>query len=83
MKLRIGQMVYVELIDHADGSNPIAFEAFGRIGRITRTAICLDSWRYPYSKNKYHKNKYDHNWTRWTILRSAIKRVTQLRPAED
>ena len=78
MQLRTGQIVAVEFVDHVeDGSQAMAFVVYGRVARVTRAAICIDSWCYA-----NRKTKHDQNCKRYTLVRAAIKRVQQLRPVD-
>ena len=74
MRLRKGQIVEVEFLDHVEGGSvPLAFVLYGRVAAITREAVVIDSWCYASSTERY-----DPNVNRHTIVRSAIKRVSQL-----
>lgn len=74
MRLCKGQIVQVECIDHCqEGSEPLEFTAFGRLAKITPVAICIDSWCYT-----DRRKPCDTNINRFTIVRSAIKRIVQL-----
>ena len=79
MRLRAGQIVEVEFADHVeDGSKTMAFIVYGRLARVERAAICVDSWCYA-----NRKTKHDQNCRRWTIVRGAIKKITILKPVAD
>jgi hypothetical protein len=74
MRLRKGQIVKVEFLDHAVGGNhAIRFVVYGEIAAITPTSISIDSWAYA-DKAARH----DGNETRYTIVRNAITSITQL-----
>lgn len=78
MKLRTGQIVAIEFSDHVEaGSTPLRFIVYGRLSSVTRRALVIDSWRYSDSQYRHDKNE-----VRFTIVRSAIHSVTQLRPVK-
>ena len=75
MQLKNGMIVAVEFMDHVEsGSNPVKFTVYGRLSRITKIALCVDCWCYT---NK--KISYDRNVTRYTIVRGAILKISELR----
>lgn len=75
MRLRRGQVVCVRLLDHVeDGSAPIEFDVYGRLGEVHPDCLCVDAWAYA-----DRRKSTDDNVKRFTIVRSAIKSVTQLR----
>ncbi len=74
MKLRKGQIVAVDFLDHAEGSRPIRFIAYGRLAFVNRTALVLESWAYA-DRSK----PCDSNVVRHTIVRAAIKNIDILR----
>ncbi len=72
MKLRRGLIVEVEFSDHAEATTrPIRFIVYGRIVSITLRHVAVDAWHY--TRAGY---KLDQNVTRFTIVRSAIHRIT-------
>ena len=74
MKYRKGQVVSIRFLDHCeDGSKPIEFIVYGRIGKVCKNCVCVDSWEYANTKQPY-----DTNEKRFTILRSAVLEVKRL-----
>ncbi len=80
MALRRGQLVAVDFADHAERcSTPVKFTVYGRVAGITRTAISIDCWEYKNRKTPYNSD----NVTRYTIVRSAIQKITRLVPHKE
>ena len=74
MKLRMGMIVAVEFADHVEGgSSPAKFTVYGRLSKINKIALCVDTWCYT---NK--KTPYDTNVVRYTIVRGAILNINIL-----
>lgn len=72
MRLRRGLVVEIEFSDHAEAATrPIQFIVYGRIASIALRHIAVDGWHY--ARTGY---KLDQNITRWTIVRSAIHKIT-------
>lgn len=75
MRLRKNQIVQVEFLDHCqNASTPMPFVVYGRLATITPQHLCIDSWAH---RDKRHQ--HDGNVERYTILRSAITKITQLK----
>jgi hypothetical protein len=76
MQVRRGQLVSVLFSDHAeDSSKAIRFVVYGRVAEITRKTISIDCWEYEDTKQSY-----DDNVKRYTIVRAAVHKITQLGP---
>jgi hypothetical protein len=74
--IRRGHIVAVEFFDHVEGGNrAVRFVVYGRVTSITRREISVDCWGYADPKAGR-----DGNVTRYTIVRSAICKVTRLVP---
>jgi len=74
MRFRKGTIMAVTFDDHVeDGDAPISFTVYGRIGKVTRAAICIDSWVYTDSNERH-----DSNEKRCTILRKVVTRAKRL-----
>ena len=74
MRFRKGSIMAVTFDDHVeDGDAPISFVVFGRISKVAKTHICIDSWVYADSNEKH-----DSNEKRFTILRKVITRAKKL-----
>lgn len=79
MTIRRGWLVAVEFSDHVDGgSKPERFVVYGRVAKITRREICIDSWDYRDTKRPFDRQ----NETRYTIIRAAVHKITRLKPVE-
>lgn len=79
MTTRRGHIVAVDFSDHVEGgSKPIRFVVYGRVACITRSAVVVDSWEY-----RDLKHPHDRNETRYTIVRSAIHKITRLVAAKE
>lgn len=77
MRFTVGEVVAVTFCDHVeDGDDVIEFVAYGRVARVTRGAVSLDSWAYADPATPH-----DANVKRFTILRRAITGVRHLRGA--
>jgi len=78
MRLRKGQIVCIEFVDHVrDASIPLPFAVYGRLSQITPKALSVDCW--------CHQNPtlpHDDNVERYTIVRAAITKITRLVEAE-
>jgi hypothetical protein len=75
MKLKIGQLVCVELLDHARGSSePYAFSVYGRLARLDDEVVCVDSWGFTDKSRPHDPDNVD----RYAIVRSAVKRIIPL-----
>lgn len=78
MRLLTGKLVCIEFYDHVEnGSSPARFTVCGRIAKISKLALCIDTWFYSNSKTPY-----DSNVNRFTIVRSAINKITFLKKVE-
>ena len=74
MRLRKGQIVAVEFLDHCEGADaPIPFAVYGYLVSASRKSLTIDSWRY-----LDPVKPYDDNVKRFTIVRSAITRIAVL-----
>lgn len=74
MRLRKGQLVAVEFIDHVQHSNePLTFVVYGRLLQVDRRSLVVGCWCYAEPRKKF-----DHNVDRYTIVRSAITKITHL-----
>jgi hypothetical protein len=74
--LKVNQIIAVEFLDHVqDWPKPLRFMVYGRLISITSESITVETWGYA---NK--RSKRDNNCTNYTIIRSAIKKITQLTP---
>ncbi len=88
MRLRRGQVVAIEFLDHCEGgSTPIEFVVFGRLAAVKPQSLTVAAWTYadkakerafPHSETHDFK---DANLVHFTIVRSAIKKVTVLKPS--
>ena len=74
--IRKGNIVAIEFIDHVNGDdNPYHFVVYGRIAKVAKTSISVDSWDY------VEDAQLDENITRHTIVRAAITKITKLCPS--
>lgn len=74
--VRKGDIVAIEFVDHVSGDdNPYDFVVYGRVARVARASISVDSWDY------VKDAPLDDNITRHTIVRAAITKVTKLCPS--
>jgi hypothetical protein len=79
MRLRKGQYVRIEFTDHAeDCSEPLVFVVVGQVSVVSRRHVCVDTWFYA-----DEEMPYDENVKRFVILRSTIRSLTQLVPADE
>ncbi len=78
MKPKRGDRVEVHFVDHVEGADSIMqCIAYGRIYRITATTVTIDHWIDADRRN----TDRDSNVGRYTLIRSAIKRIVKLIPA--
>lgn len=74
MKLRKGQIIEVVFWDHVeDGNDPFEFMVWGRLMKVTRTYLVVESWAYADAKRRVDDD--DSNIKRFTILRRVVKGV--------
>ena len=77
MRFRKGTIVAVTFLDHCkNGSTPISFTVYGRVGAVGRASVCIDTWAYTDESVPYD----EANVERYTILRKVI---TGVRVLED
>ena len=75
-KLAVGDVVAVEFLDHVeDGGDPLAFIVWGRLAKITKKHYEVVSWAYA----DVTTPAVETNEKRWTLVRSAVSRITKLR----
>ena len=77
MKISTGDVVEVEFLDHVeDGGEPLQFVVWGRLAWIGREHFEILSWAHS------EPTEYDqtYNEKRWSIVRSAVKRIKKLLP---
>ena len=79
MKLpKPGQRVAITFLDHCEGSTkPIRFCVFGKVAKVGKESIAVNSWAYP---NKDHKG--DGNEATFCIVTSAIETIELLTSVE-
>ena len=76
MRLRRGQVVEVEFLDHCEGGGvPIAFTVWGRLLTVDPVSITVAGWTY--TDKAARQDPSDPNIKSWTILRSTIKSITK------
>lgn len=76
MRLRRGQVVKIEFLDHVQaGDNPHRYVVYGELTKISPTALVITTWAYADKSLKPD----DDNEQRYTIVRAAIVKVTQLK----
>lgn len=74
-RLRKGQMVSIEFLDHCIGTtSPILCKAFGVINQITKKHIELSSWIVLNEDKETTKA----NTEQFIIVRSAIQKINHL-----
>ena len=74
MRFRKGTIMAVTFDDHCkDGSAPITFTVFGRVSKVSKEFVCLDTWAYADTNVPY-----DDNVERYTILRKTITKAKVL-----
>lgn len=74
-----GQIARVEFLDHIQGGEdpgPYRFCVYGEVVSVTRLSISIDAWAYA-----DRREPHDENEMRYTIVRSAITKITRLVPA--
>ena len=77
MRLRRGQVVEVEFLDHCEGGGvPIAFTVWGRLLTVDPVSITVAGWTY--ADKTAAQSPTDPNIKCWTVLRSTIKTIRQL-----
>jgi hypothetical protein len=77
MRFRVGQIVRIEFLDHAENCpEPVPIICYGEIGEVNKKYIRVDAWRWAGERNPA-------NETRYIILRGAITRVSFLKEARD
>ncbi|MHC4563552.1 MAG: hypothetical protein ACYS8X_12365 [Planctomycetota bacterium] len=76
-KKLIGRPVEVRFADHCEGGlRPMETIAYGRLIQVARTHIVIASWI------PLDSDASDDSHTRWSIVRSAISKLTPLTPVE-
>ena len=74
MRYRIGSMMMLTFDDHVeDGSAPIRCVVVGRVAKVTKEYVCIDSW---YMDDP--DTPYDSNTKRFTILRKVVIKAKRL-----
>tara|TARA_Y100000034_G_C6651081_1_gene284966 strand:+ start:116 stop:343 length:228 start_codon:yes stop_codon:yes gene_type:complete len=74
MRWKKGKIVSVLFRDHVeDASEPMDFVLYGRVGKVGRDYICIDSWGHA-DPDKGH----DSNVKRFTILKKVIIEAKEL-----
>ena len=73
--VKLNNIIEIQFLDHVeDGNSPIEFIVWGRVTKITKLAITVQSWSYADEKET------DENNTKiFTILKNAITKLTILR----
>ena len=75
MRFRKGQVVEVEFLDHVeDSSTPLLFTLYGRIVKVDRKYLVVESWSY----TDRDGDDGDTNVKTWTIVRSTITQAWRL-----
>lgn len=77
-----GDIVEVRIIDHAEDTDDVqVYLVYGRVVRVTRRGITLDSWALadPLADRDLEK----HNIKPFALVRKAIESITILRRAEE
>mgnify|MGYP001279713367 CR=1 FL=1 len=70
-----GSIVEILFLDHAEGgSHPCRFVVYGRVAKANKQRIVVDSWCDPDPEQPHQAD----NVTRFTIVRTAIERITLL-----
>ena len=77
MRIGVGWIVHVCFDDHCeDGEQPIRFDVWGRVAKVTRKYVVIVCWGYDDASMDLND---DSNIKRYTILRSAIVSIRKLR----
>lgn len=84
MRLRRGQIVECSFLDHVSGGGkPIKFTAYGRLVAVNKQSITIAGWDYAQEPSEMPvdaiRELQDSNIVHWTIVRSAITAIYQLR----
>jgi hypothetical protein len=73
--IKIGDIIEIIFLDHVeDGEKPLKFIVYGRIKKIKKDYISVESWAY-YDK----KLDTDLNCKLFTILKSCIIKINKLK----
>jgi hypothetical protein len=75
-----GQFVLIRFVDHAEDGELFEFQVCGRVHRVTRQAIEVESWMAVDHQRAGHPID-DDNIKWFAIARPAIRSITQLVPA--
>lgn len=74
-RVRVGLIVAITFLDHAEDGDALTFVVYGRVAKVTRTAYTVESWAYEDPAEPDLENV-----TRYTIVRRAITHVDILMP---
>lgn len=77
--IKVGDVVQVVFYDHAQDSDALLFEAFGRVGEITKNAYKVYHWRYVNDVDRAADNNTRHNEDFYAIVKKAIVSIKRLR----
>jgi|BioPla2DNA2_1021312.scaffolds.fasta_scaffold04856_4 hypothetical protein len=73
---RKGMVVEVVFLDHSmNMEHAPEFTAYGRVSKVTRTTLIIDTWHYTDAGIPR-----DTNVESFSLVRSAIKKITPLVP---
>lgn len=76
-----GDIVRVRFWDHASGQKPMEFYCFGRVSRVTKLSIVLETWAFVNQrKAKAETTDLFHNQDHTTLIRSTITEITHYAP---
>lgn len=80
MKLKVGDIVECEFLDHVeDGGDPYRFRVWGRLATNGRKHFEIVSWAHA----DVGVETQPSNEKRWTIVKAAVLRMSVLSPQNN
>ncbi len=78
--IKVGDLVDIEFYDHAeDHDDALVFRLAGEIGRITKTAYIVRTWRYTNDIDRAKDSNRKENENSFAIVKKAIVSIKKLR----
>lgn len=71
---QVGDIVHIVFLDHAEGDDPMRFEVFGRIYKITRWAYSVRTWGYVSDVDRAGDSRTD-NENVYSIVKKAVESI--------
>tara|TARA_Y100001938_G_C7748072_1_gene262551 strand:+ start:249 stop:497 length:249 start_codon:yes stop_codon:yes gene_type:complete len=80
MSVKVGAIVRIEFLDHAQSSqDAMLFECFGRVTAISKTAYCVHHWRYVEDRDRAADQNVKENEDCYAIVKKAVTKIEVIR----